>query len=159
MGNDDLQRLWFELSGLEFVRACVDGHISLGSMAGTMAIRPVGADEGYLRLEVRPDERHLNPAGLVHGGYAATVLDMVTGIVVQTILDAGQSCVTVDLQVQMIKPLPLGLHCVAEGFLTRRTRQLAFTRGHLISENGEIFAHAQSTVMIRDGAPPQPQSK
>lgn len=157
MSAEKLQKLWYQLSGLEFVRACVEGRISLGSMADTMAIRPIAADEGYLKLEVMPDERHLNPAGLVHGGYAATVLDMVTGIVVQTVLEAGQSCVTVDLQVQMIKPLPLSIPCVAEGFITRRTRQLAFTRGHLVDEQGAIFAHAQSTVMIRDGAPPTPR--
>ncbi len=151
------QQLWYQLSGLEFVRACVEGQITLGSMADTMAIRPVAAEEGYLKLEVTPDQRHLNPAGMVHGGYAATVLDMATGIVVQTVLQSGQSCVTVDLQVQMIKSLPLAVACVAEGFITRRTRQLAFTRGHLLDQQGEIFAHAQSTVMIREGAPPTPR--
>lgn len=144
----DLKRLWFSVSGLEFIRATIAGQVSLGSMADTMAITAVGADEGYLKLQVQPDQRHLNPAGLVHGGYAATALDMATGILVQTVLDAGQSCVTVDLQVQMIKPLALDVPCIAEGFLIRRTKQLAFTRGHLVDDQGDVFAHAQSTVMI-----------
>ena len=73
----ELKRLWFSVSGLEFVRATIAGQVSLGSMADTMAITAVGADEGYLKLQVQPDERHLNPAGLVHGGYAATALDQV----------------------------------------------------------------------------------
>lgn len=149
-GEPTARKLWFELSGLEFVRATIAGEVSFGSMADTMAIRAVAADIGYLRLEVRPDKRHLNPAGMVHGGYAATVLDMATGIVAQTTLSAGQTCVTVDLQVQMIKPLPLGHQCIAEGHITRRTRKLAFTRGELRDEAGDIYAHAQSTVMIID---------
>jgi uncharacterized protein (TIGR00369 family) len=102
-------------------------------------------------LEAFPTAKHLNPAGTVHGGYAATVLDMVTGIVVQTALDVGESCATVDLNVQIIKPLALGKAVKAEGHLIRRTRNLAFTRGSLIDNNGDIYAHAQSTVMISAG--------
>ncbi len=148
MSDSDIQELWYSLSGLEFVQATIDGQISMGTMADTMGIRAVKADEGFLGLKATPTAEHLNPAGTVHGGYGATVLDMVTGIVVQTVLDAGQSCATVDLNVQMIKPLPLGKPVKAEGHLIRRTKNLAFTRGALIDDAGEIYAHAQSTVMI-----------
>ena len=151
MTDSEIQDLWYSLSGLEFVQATIDGQISMGSMAETMGIKAVKADHGFLGLEAIPTTEHLNPAGTVHGGYAATVLDMVTGIVVQTILDAGQSCATVDLSVQMIKPLPLGKSVKAEGHLIRRTRTLAFTKGSLIDDTGDIYAHAQSTVMIFTG--------
>lgn len=151
MTESDIQELWYSLSGLEFVQATIDGQISLGSMAETMGIKAVKADQGFLGLEAVPTAEHLNPAGTVHGGYAATVLDMVTGIVVQTVLDAGQSCATVDLNVQMIKPLALGKAVKAEGHLIRRTTNLAFTRGSLMDDNGDIYAHAQSTVMIFTG--------
>jgi uncharacterized protein (TIGR00369 family) len=50
-------------------------------------------------MSARADQRHLNPFGDVHGGFAATVLDSVTGCAVHSPLEAGVGCSTIDLQV------------------------------------------------------------
>ena len=46
-----------------------------------------------------PGERHLNPLGSVHGGWAATLLDSALGCAVQTLLD----------RVASMSPIP-GVH-------------------------------------------------
>ena len=47
--------------------------------------------------------RHVNPMGGVHGGFAAAVLDSVTGCAVHTMLDPGFGCGTVDLNIKMLR--------------------------------------------------------
>ena len=50
--------------------------------------RPVRAqqpvEDGEARLEVEVDERHLNPAGTVHGGMLATLVDTTMGAAVRS---------------------------------------------------------------------------
>ena len=43
----------------------------------------------------------------VHGGFAATVLDSVTGCAVHTLLGAGVAYGTIDLKIKMIIPVPI----------------------------------------------------
>lgn len=47
---------------------------------------PEGSD-GTARLEVEVDERHLNPAGTVHGGLLATLVDTTMGAAVRSAVD------------------------------------------------------------------------
>ena len=56
-----------ELSGLDLVQAIIDGSIPHPSMADTIPMRISAAARGYVKF-----------CG-VHGGFAATVLDSVTG--------------------------------------------------------------------------------
>ena len=55
---------------------------------------------------MKADERHLNPLGGVHGGFAATVLDSVTGCAVHSMLEAGAGYGTIDLNIKMCRPIP-----------------------------------------------------
>jgi acyl-coenzyme A thioesterase PaaI-like protein len=55
---------------------------------------------GYSKFSAKADKRHINPLGGVHGGFAATVLDFVTGCVVHTMLEAGVDYGTLDLNIK-----------------------------------------------------------
>ena len=43
-------------------------------------------EEGKVVFNAITNEKHLNPQGGVHGGFAATVFDSVTGCAVHTLL-------------------------------------------------------------------------
>lgn len=62
-------------SGLQALRALIRGELPGPSIGDTMGLRAVAVEPGRITLEARPDDRHLNPAGAVHGGFAATSLD------------------------------------------------------------------------------------
>jgi acyl-coenzyme A thioesterase PaaI-like protein len=77
------------MSGLEVFQAMRDGKLPHPSMADTIPMRVTEASPGYVKFSARADRRHVNPLGGVHGGFAATVLDSVTGCAVHTLLSFG----------------------------------------------------------------------
>src|SRR5258705_123980 len=78
-----------EMSGLEVFQAMRDGKLPHPTMADTIPMRVTEASPGYVKFHARADGRHVNPLGGVHGGFAATVLDSVTGCAIHTLLEAG----------------------------------------------------------------------
>ncbi len=138
----------FEMSGLEFVQAMVEGTLTHPSMADTIPMRATEAARGFVRFTVRADKRHLNPLGGVHGGFAATVLDSVTGCAVHTMLDAGVGYGTVDLNVKMLKAIPLDRELTAEGRVIHLSRSLGVSEGSIRDAEGTLFAHATATCAI-----------
>ena len=136
------------MSGLELVRAMVDGSLAHPSMADTIPMRAVEAGPGHVRFTVRADARHLNPLGGVHGGFAATVLDSVTGCAVHTTLDAGVGYGTVDLNVKMLRAIPVDRELTAEARVIHLSRSLGVSEGSIRDGEGTLFAHATATCAI-----------
>ena len=52
-----------------------------------------------------PGERHLNPLGGVHGGWAATIMDSALGCAVQTTLQKGEAYTTAEFKVNLTRPI------------------------------------------------------
>jgi uncharacterized protein (TIGR00369 family) len=137
-----------EMSGRELVQAMVEGKFAHPSMAETIPMRTTEAARGHVTFTVRADKRHLNPLGGVHGGFAATVLDSVTGCAVHTMLDVGVGYGTVDLNVKMLKAIPLDRDLTAEGRVIHLSRTIGLSEGSLKDEEGTLFAHATATCAI-----------
>ena len=137
-----------EMTGLELVQAMVDGTFPHPSMADTIPMRAVETRRGYVKFTVRADSRHLNPLGGVHGGFAATVLDSVTGCSLHTLLEAGLGYGTVDLNVKMLKAIPLDEELIAEGRVLHVSRNLGVAEGSLRNGAGTLLAHATCTCAI-----------
>jgi hypothetical protein len=68
-----------EMSGLEFVQGLVDGSLPLNTIAKTLGYDITEAESGRLVITAEPNDTHLNPAGGVHGGLSATLLDSCYG--------------------------------------------------------------------------------
>ena len=137
-----------EMSGLELIQAAADGKLPMATMAETVPMRIVEVSRGRVRFSVRADRRHLNPLGGVHGGFAATVLDSVTGCAVHTTLEAGVGYGTVDLNVKMLRAVPLDIELVAEGSVIHVSRSLGVAEGSLRDAAGTLLAHATCTCAI-----------
>ena len=86
--------------------------------------------------------------GGVHGGFAATVLDSVTGCAVHSLLESGVAYSTVDLNVKMVRPVPLDRELTAIGKIIHMSGRLAISEGRLQDGDGKILAHATATCMI-----------
>ncbi len=52
-----------------------------------------------------PGEEHYNPIGVVHGGYAATLLDSALGCAVHTTLPAGVGYTSLGLEAKFVRPI------------------------------------------------------
>ncbi|OTG94931.1 PaaI family thioesterase [Acinetobacter sp. ANC 3832] len=137
-----------EMTGLEFLKAMVDGHIPRASISETIPMDLHQISEGTASFNVKADKRHLNPLGGVHGGFAATVLDSVTGCAVHTLLEAGVGYGTIDLNIKMCRPIPLDKELLAIGQVINMSKNLGISEGKIVDEDGKLYAHATATCMI-----------
>jgi len=64
-----------ELDGKQILQAMIDGKLPTPPMAKTLAFDLVEVGEGFAAFEGIPDETFLNPMGVVHGGWAMTLVD------------------------------------------------------------------------------------
>ena len=137
-----------KLTGLEIIRGIINGDIPHPPMAETIPMKFTSAEAGSVVFEVIADERHTNPLGGVHGGFAATVLDSVTGCAVHTMLEAGRGYGTIDLAVKMLKPVPKNTVLRAEGKVLSVSKSLGVSEGKLLDDDGRLLAYASCTCML-----------
>ncbi|HTJ40507.1 MAG TPA: PaaI family thioesterase [Kofleriaceae bacterium] len=137
------------MTGLEHLRAILDGRVPRAPIQATLDFDLTEADEGRARFTGRPSAQHANPMGTVHGGYAATLLDSAMGSAVMTTLAAGESYGTVDLIVHLVRPItPASGPLVADATIVHRGKTIATAEGRLTDGNGKLVAHATTTCVI-----------
>ncbi|EMR5819584.1 PaaI family thioesterase [Acinetobacter baumannii] len=137
-----------EMTGLEFLQAMIEGYIPPASISKTIPMQPTEISEGSVTFKAQADHNHLNPLGGVHGGFAATVLDSVTGCAVHTMLPAGVGHGTIDLNVKMCRPLPQNQVLIATGKVINLSKNLGISEGKITDEEGKLYAYATATCMI-----------
>jgi len=141
-----------KMSGLELMQSFLAGEGRAASIGATMGMRPVEVSEGFVAFEATPDERHLNPMRGVHGGFACTVLDSVTGCAIHTMLEAGATYGTVDLAVKMLRPLKVGETYRAEGKVLNLSTRLGVSEGSMYDSAGKLVAHATCSCLVTRAA-------
>ncbi len=137
-----------EMTGLQLLQAMAAGQIPPASISETIPMKPTMIEQGKITFTVQADDRHLNPLGGVHGGFAATVLDTVTGCAIHTVLEAGVDYGTIDLNIKMCRPIPKNKALTAIGSVINVSKNLAISEGKIIDESGKLYAHATATCMI-----------
>ena len=141
-----------QMSGLEFVRGLAEGTLPLNTMARTLGYDVVAAEKGRVLVAVEPTEDHLNPAGTVHGGVAATVLDTCMGLAIQSTLHKGFAQTTVEFKISLIRPItPETGRITAEGNVLNCGRRVGTAEGRLTDGKGRLLAHGTTTCLIFEG--------
>src|SRR2546428_6752811 len=88
------------MSGLEFVQGLVTGTLPMNSMAETLGYDIVEVSNGRAAIAAEPPTAaHLNPAGTVHAGLSATLLDSCMGLAVHSTLDKGFGQTTLEFKI------------------------------------------------------------
>ena len=88
-----------EMSGLEFVQGLANGALPLNTIARTLGYDIVEAENGRVVITAEPRDIHLNPAGTVHGGLAATMLDSCMGLAIRSTLAKGIDSTTLEFKI------------------------------------------------------------
>ncbi len=76
-------------------------------MLELMGFEPVEIEEGRVAFAVSPAEYHYNTIGTVHGGLACTLFDSAMGCAVHTALPAGAGYTTIELKVNLLRPITI----------------------------------------------------
>jgi uncharacterized protein (TIGR00369 family) len=137
-----------DLDGLEYMLAAVADQVPVPAMAKTVPMRCVAASRGTVTFAARADERHLNRADNVHGGFTATVLDSVASSALRTNLEAGVGFVTIELNVKLLRAVPANVELRGEGRTISVSRKLGVAEATLYDDAGMLCAHCTATFML-----------
>jgi uncharacterized protein (TIGR00369 family) len=139
-----------KLSGLEFVKAVFDGSLPPPPIAATMDFTGAEADEGRAVFVGEAGEFLFNPIGVVHGGFAMTILDSAMGCAVHTTLAVGERYTSLETKVNFVRAITAETGPVrCEGVIVHRGGRVATAEGRLIAQKtGKLLAHGSSTCLI-----------
>lgn len=116
-------------------------------------LRAVDTAAGTIEIGFTADERFLNPAGTVQGGFLAAMLDDTQGPALFAMTGGAVYAPTVDFSISFIKPARPG-RFVGKGRVVSLGKTIAFTEAELFDESGELVARAtfSARAMRRDKA-------
>ncbi|HEX7264760.1 MAG TPA: PaaI family thioesterase [Candidatus Dormibacteraeota bacterium] len=138
------------MTGLEFLQAIFSGTLPAPPITATMGFTGAEAEEGKVTFVGEAGEHLYNPIGVVHGGFAMTILDSAMACAVHSTLAAGEAYTTLETKVNFVRPITLEtgrLRC--EGTIVHRGGKVATAEGRLIAETtGKLLAHGTTTCLV-----------
>jgi uncharacterized protein (TIGR00369 family) len=138
-----------QMSGLEFVHGLASGALPLNTIAQTLGYDVAEAESGRVVVTLVPTGAHLNPAGTVHGGLTATLLDSCMGLAIQSMLDKGTSQTTLEFKIALMRPItPETGQVRAEGRVLNCGRRIGTAEGRVVDGRGRLLAHGTTTCLI-----------
>ena len=102
-------------TGLEIMQAIVREELPHPTMTKSIPVKVMKVEKGKVVFNSIANNKHLNTQCGVHGKFASTVLDSVTGCAVHPLLGAGVAYGTIDLNIKLIRPVPKDENLIAEG--------------------------------------------
>ncbi|XP_054085248.1 acyl-coenzyme A thioesterase 13-like isoform X4 [Zeugodacus cucurbitae] len=134
--------------GADFVKAITSIITKSTGFERTMKkVQIIDGADGKCTAEFKVEPEHVNRGGFLHGGFTATVVDMVT-----TYALMSKPCnpgVTVDLHVTYLKAAKEGDTIVVSANTIRAGKKLAFIECVLMQKNdGAIVAKGSQTKFV-----------
>jgi uncharacterized protein (TIGR00369 family) len=118
------------------------------SLYQTIGIRIEEASDGQARSVLIPKAEVCWPyPGQPHGGILFALMDTTMGWAVNTTLEPGYSCTTINANIQYLAPAQKGpFRCLAR--VTRQTGRLAFVQADVSDAQGHLLAAGQAVFRI-----------
>ena len=136
-------------SGIELLQRIIDRKYAAPPISALLNLALTEVSEGRAVFRGLPGERHLNPLGGVHGGWAATIMDSALACSVQTLLEKGEAYTTAEFKVNLIRPItPKTGEVVCEGRVVHKGRTLAVSEATLKDGQGKLLAFGTETCSI-----------
>ncbi|MDH2432057.1 PaaI family thioesterase [Pokkaliibacter sp. MBI-7] len=141
-------------SGREILEGMMAGTLPYPPMNDTMNMTLLETGDGYALFQGIPLPQHYNPAGTVHGGWFATLLDSALGCAVQSTLAPARSYTTVELSTHIVRPASYRTGPLrASARVIHDGRRLLTAEARVEDESGRLYAHATAICMPLDMPP------
>ena len=138
-----------QLSGLEFFKKMMAGELPPPPLVVLLGLKLVEAEAGRVTFTGVARETYYNGMGVAHGGFAATMLDSALGCAINTMMPAGRSFTTIDLQIHYTRPLRTEageLRCTAT--VVHAGSRTATSEGRIVDATGKVYAHGTTTCIL-----------
>ncbi len=138
-------------TGLQVFEAMFAGELPYPPIGETLDFLPIEVTAGRAVFQGRPQFKHYNPLGTVHGGWIATLLDSCVGCAVHSTLPAGKSYTTAELKINYVRPVTTKTPLLrAIGTIIHVGGRMATAEGRLVGPDDKLYAHASTTCFIFD---------
>lgn len=107
----------------------------------------VNAQQGWIRIGFDGKPEFTNPAGYIQGGFLTAMLDDTMGPAVFVHTEGALYTATIDVNVSYLAPARVG-PIVGEGRVIKLGKSVGFVEAYLCDADGEMLAHATSTVRL-----------
>ena len=111
-----------------------------------LQVEEIRADYARMRLPYRPEFQQ--PAGVVHGGALATLIDTVVVPAVGSAYDMPVAMLTLSMTLNFVGAV-VGEDAVAEGWIERRGRATVFCRAEARTPGRGLVATASLVYTVR----------
>jgi uncharacterized protein (TIGR00369 family) len=137
--------------GLTWLGQMLDGTLPPPPIIVALGMRMDEAESGRVVFSMPAEEWMCNPAAVLHGGMAATLLDTVLTLAVVSKLPTGKSCQTINMNVHFVRPIfPTGERIVAAGQAVQVGSTIGTAEGRIHDARGKLVAHGTATLAILD---------
>jgi uncharacterized protein (TIGR00369 family) len=138
-----------QMSGRQYLEAMKDGRLPPPPMIEMLGFQLVEIEEGRVVFEAHPQEYFFNGIGLIHGGFAATLLDSAIGCAALAAAPHEKVATTMDLQIRYFRPLTMASGVIrAEGWMLNLGRTTATAEGRIVDGSGKVCMHGTSTLAL-----------
>jgi uncharacterized protein (TIGR00369 family) len=147
------------MSGREHLQAMLDGRLPTPPIMKTLSFSLTEIGDGFAVFEGDTGPHLLNPLGIVHGGWAMTLIDSAAGCAAHTLIPAGGSYATIETKANFSRPIAGDTGRVrAEGRAVGRGRRIISCEARIVDAKGRLLAHGTSTLIVLAGgdAPSKP---
>ncbi len=117
-----------------------------GGFAGRLGAQVEAADDGSARIAFEVTEEHLNPAGTLHGGVLATLVDTAMGTAVRSATGDDDVPATSQLTVTYLRPGTPG-PLVVTGRVRTKGEHLTVCEAE-VEQDGKAIGHAVATFAL-----------
>ena len=138
-----------QLTGLEFMTKIMNGELPGPPMAKIIPMSPIKVEKGKVTFKAVAGKQHTNPAGGVHGGFLATLIDSASSCAVHTTLEKGEYYGTIDLNVKMMRPIPYEKEIFGEALVINRSKSLGIANCIVKDAEGKIYGSGSVTCLIK----------
>ena len=141
--------LMLSMPGIEYLRGIIRGDYPAAPISATLDFHPVEVDHGRAVFEGTPARHAYNPLGVVHGGWAATLLDSALGCAIHTTLPAGKGYTTIDLSVSLVRAITERTGRVrCEANVVHVGGSVGTAEAKLVDARGNLYGHGKATCLI-----------
>jgi uncharacterized protein (TIGR00369 family) len=108
-------------------------------------------EHGRARLSLEVSQRHLQLAGVMHGGAIATLIDTAVAFAIVGASELGARFTTIEMKVNYLIPIRPG-RVVADARLLRDGRRIVVSDCDVFDSDGQLAAKGLLTYMRLNGA-------
>jgi uncharacterized protein (TIGR00369 family) len=149
------------ISGLELFQRMSRGEVPPPPLVRLLGFRITLAEAGHVVFTADPREEFYNGVGVVHGGWAASLLDSALGCAINSLMPAGRTFTTLELKVNLTRPLRREVGEVrCEGRVLHLGSRIATAEAKILDAADKLYAHGTTTcILVEDRPAESPASR